>query len=174
MKTIKNISMVFFIFLSLSNYAQTDKATTTKIVGTKNYVFVATTAIPMNSAEINNVLSKMNGNTSSSSISLIGSNYELKITTDTVTAYLPYYGRAYTAPIGNDDSGIKFTSAKFTYESTKTKKGWQVTIAIKDTKEGERLSLNINENGYATLNVISNSKQSTSFNGYIAERKQKK
>ena len=97
MKTIKNISMVFFIFLSLSNYAQTDKATTTKIVGTKNYVFVATTAIPMNSAEINNVLSKMNGNTSSSSISLIGSNYELKITTDTVTAYLPYYGRAYTA-----------------------------------------------------------------------------
>lgn len=175
MKTIKNISMVFLTLLSLSSYsyAQTDKATTNKIVNEKNFVFVASTAIPMNSGDINNVLNKMSGNASSGSISLTGGNYELKITADTVTAYLPYYGRTYTAPIGNDDSGIKFTSTKFIYESTKTKKGWQVTIAIKDTKDNERLNLNIGANGYATLNVSTNTKQSISFNGYMEERKQK-
>ena len=127
----------------------------------------------MNSTDISNVMSKMNGNTGGGLISLSGSNYELKITPDSVFAYLPYYGRAYTAPIGNDESGIKFTSTKFTYESTKAKKVWRITIAIKDTKDNQRLNLSISENGYASLNISSNTKQSITFNGYIAERKQK-
>lgn len=173
MKMIKGISLVFLLLFSLSSYAQTDKATTAKIVTEKNYVFVATTAIPTNSADISKVLSKMNGNTAGGSISLTSSNYDLKVMPDSIVAYLPYYGRAYTATIGNDDGGIKFTSTKFTYVSTKTKKGWQITIVIKGTKDSERLNLNIGENGYATLNVISNTKQSISFNGYIAERKKK-
>lgn len=173
MRMIKNISLLLLVLFAINANAQTDKTTTSKIVPEKNYVFVATTAIPTNSADISNVLSKMNGNTAGGSISLTGSNYELKITPDSLIAYLPYYGRAYSAPIGNDDGGIKFTSTKFIYESIKTKKGWQVTIAIKDTKENERLNLNIGENGYATLNVISNTKQSIAFNGYITERKQK-
>lgn len=173
MKTIKNLLLVLLGLFAINANAQTDKTTTSKIVPEKNYVFVATTAIPTNSADISNVLSKMSGNTAGGSISLNGSNYELKITPDSVIAYLPYYGRAYTAPMGNDDGGIKFTSTKFTYESAKTKKGWQVTIAIKDTKDNERLNLNIGANGYAALNVSTNTKQSISFNGYIAERKQK-
>jgi hypothetical protein len=164
MKTIKNISMVFFILLSLSAYAQTDKATTARIV---------TTALPMNSGDINNILSKMNGNTTGGIINLTGSNYDLKIMPDSIIAYLPYYGRSFNAPMSNDDSGFKFTSTKFTYTTTKAKKGWRVTIAIKDTRDSQRFDLNIGENGYASLNVISNTKQSISFNGYIKERKEK-
>ena len=170
MKMIKNISIILFVLFSLSSNAQTDKVTTTKIVADKNYVFVATSAIPMNSTEINNVLSKMNGS-NGGSISLTGSNYELKITPDSVIAYLPYYGRAYTAPIGNDENGIKFTSTKYSYESVKLKKGWRVTIVIEDNKDNQRLNLNISENGYASLDLSSNTKQSITYNGYMAERK---
>lgn len=173
MKAIKNISMVFFILVSLSSYAQTDKATTTKIINEKNYVFVATTAIPMNSSDISNVLSKMNGNAAGGIINLTGSNYDLKIMPDSIIAFLPYYGRSFTAPMNNDENGIKFTSTKFTYNTTKAKKGWRVTIAIKDTKDSQRFDLNIGENGYASLNVIGNTKQSITFNGYIAELKEK-
>lgn len=171
MKLIRNISLILFVLFSLSSNAQTDKATTAKIITAKNYVFVATTAIPMNSADISNVLSKMNGGTSGS-IHLTGSSYELKINADSVIAYLPYYGRAYTAPIGNNDGGIKFTSTNFAYEATKVKKGWRVTISIKDSKDSERLNINIGENGYASLDLSSNNKQSITYNGYIAERKQ--
>jgi hypothetical protein len=174
MKTIKNISMVFFILLSLSAYAQTDKATTARIVNEKSYVFVATTALPMNSSDINNILSKMNGNVGSGGmINLTGNNYDLKVMPDSIVAYLPYYGRSFSAPMSNDENGFKFTSTKFTYTVAKAKKGWRVTINIKDTRESQRFDLNIGENGYASLNVISNTKQSISFNGYIAERKEK-
>lgn len=171
MKMIRNISLILFVLFSLSSNAQTDKATTAKIIAAKNYVFVANTAIPMNSADISNVLSKMNGG-ASGTINLTGSSYELKITADSVIAYLPYYGRAFTAPIGNNDGGIKFTSTNFTYQATKSKKGWRVTISIKDTKDSERLNLNIGENGYASLDISSNTKQSITYNGYIAERNQ--
>lgn len=160
-----------FILIAFNANAQTDKVTTAKIVAAKNFVFVATSAIPMNSTEINNVLSKMNGNTGGGSISLTGSNYELKITADSISSYLPYYGRAFSSPIGNNENGIKFTSTKFSYEVTEAKKGWSVNISIKDTKDSERLSLNIGENGYASLNVNSNTKQSITYNGYIAEHK---
>lgn len=160
-------------FVALNSTAQTDKATTTKIVNEKNYVFVATTAIPMNSSDISNILSKMNGNAAGGIINLTGSNYDLKIMPDSIIAFLPYYGRSFNAPMSNDDSGVKFTSTKFTYNTIKTKKGWNITIIIKDTRDNQRFSLNIGENGYATLSVISNTKQTISYNGYIAERKEK-
>lgn len=173
MKMIRNISVVFFILFALSSYAQTDKVTTAKIVAAKNYVFVATTAIPMNSTEMSNVLNKMNGNATGGSINLTGSSYELKIMPDSIVSYLPYYGRSFTAPMNNDENGIKFTSTNFVYDVVKAKKGWQVTITIKDTKDSHRLNLSIGENGYATLNVNSNTKQSITFNGHIAEPKLK-
>ena len=117
-------------FVALNSTAQTDKATTTKIVNEKNYVFVATTAIPMNSSDISNILSKMNGNAAGGIINLTGSNYDLKIMPDSIIAFLPYYGRSFNAPMSNDDSGVKFTSTKFTYNTIKSKKGWNITIII--------------------------------------------
>ena len=38
--------------------------------------------------------------------------YYLKVSKDTVVAYLPYFGRAYTAPADPTEGGIKFTSTK--------------------------------------------------------------
>lgn len=174
MKNLNKIGLVLLALFAFNANAQTDKATTTKIVNEKNYVFVATTAIPMNSTDINNILMKMNGNNSGGgTIHLTGNNYDVKVNPDTITSFLPYYGRSFTAPINNDENGIKFTSTKFTYNTVKTKKGWDVTITTKDTRDSQRFQLNIGENGYATLNVISNTKQTISYNGYIAERKQK-
>ncbi|MNY56250.1 hypothetical protein D3C86_1923090 [compost metagenome] len=74
-----------------------------------------------------------------------------------------------------DDSGIKFKSKNFKYKADKKKKGsWQITINPKDTRDTQSMTLNVSENGYATLNVNSNNRQSISFNGYISEPKEKK
>lgn len=165
----KSILLSLFVFVSLHVNAQTDKATTQRIVEAKNFTFVASSAIPMNNAEINNILSRMPGG-SGGSINLTGSNYDIRITPDSVIAYLPYYGRAFSAPMNQDDNGYKFTSTKFSYKNSARKKGgWDITIIPQDTKENVRMNLTISVNGYASLVVSSNNKQSITYNGYLME-----
>lgn len=174
MKKLIKLNMAFLLITSAA-MAQTDKATTAKIVAEKNYVFVATMAIPLNSVDINNVLRQLPGNTGGGNINLNGNNYTVSVTGDSVVSYLPYYGRSFTAPIGNDENGYKFTTTKFNYQLTKRKKGgWNVAISPKDIKDNVRMDLNISENGYATLYVISNNKQSITYNGYLSENKSTK
>lgn len=179
MKTLKNIFILCLLFSVTALKAQTDKATTQKVIEAQNYVFVATMAFPMNTADISKVLNRLPGGNSSGAINLNGSNYDLNVTKDSVVTYLPYYGRAYTARIGNNEGGIKFKSKDFSYTSEKRKKGgWIVTIKPKDVKDdynsNYNLTLNVTTTGYATLVVNSNNQQPITFNGYIAEQKVKK
>jgi hypothetical protein len=98
------------------------------------------------------------------------SEYDVQVTKDTVTAYLPYFGRAYTAPLNTNDNGIKFTSTHFTNTTTPRKKGgWDVVIKP-ETGDVRSLSFTISENGYTTLQVISNSRQPISFYGILTEK----
>lgn len=123
----------------------------TEKIESTNYTFVPQTALPM----------------SGKSISLDYS-YSLKVSKDTINSYLPYFGRAYTAPISPTDGGIKFTSKDFDYSVTKNKKGiWDVSITTKDTPRKYSLSLSIGDTGYATLVVNENNRQPIFFYGKI-------
>lgn len=171
MKTIRNILAVVALFFTMQTNAQTDKETTIKIINDQNFIFVATSAMPMANYEVNKVLSKMPGG-GSGLIQLSGGRYELIVHKDSVESYLPYYGRAYTATMNPDDSGIKFKSKKFSYKADKKKKGsWQISMNFKDVKESPSMILSVSENGYATLNVNSNNRQPITFNGYLSEPK---
>jgi len=175
MKTLKSILMTAVLLTGIQAFAQTDKATTTKLVNAQNFVFNATTAMPMANAEINAILSQMPGGQGGGVIQLNGSSYQLLVEKDSLSAYLPYFGRAYTPTMNSNDSGIKFNSTEFTYETKRKKKGnWVITIKPKNAIDAQVLTLNVSENGYASLNVNSNNKQSISFNGYISEPKQDK
>jgi len=128
------------------------------LVDSQTYVFVAQTALPLS------------GNTRQ-----LTSDYDLKVTPTVITSYLPYFGRAYTAPINPTQGGIQFTSNKFEYTATpKTKGGWDIQIRPKDYRDVQQLTLNISETGYATLQVTSTNRQAISFNGYITEIKTRK
>lgn len=178
MKTLKNLILMALLCSAVQLNAQTDKATTAKIVAAQNYVFVATTAYPQNSSDISRVMDKIPGsNGGGGTINLTGSTYDLKVTPDSLVAYLPYYGRSYTPKIGStDDSGIKFKSKKFSYNVVNRKKGNQViTIKTQDVQKGNyQLILTVTESGYASLSVINNDQQPITFNGYLAEPKVKK
>jgi hypothetical protein len=175
MKTLKGILMIAGLFIAAQASAQTDKATTAKLVNDQNFIFNATTAMPLANAEINAVLSQMSGGSGGGVIHLTGSRYQLLIEKDSISAYLPYFGRAYTPSMNNNDSGIKFNSTDFTYETKRKKRGnWMITIRPKNAVDAQVMTLNISENGYASLNVNSNHKQAISFNGYISEPKQDK
>ncbi|TDQ06559.1 DUF4251 domain-containing protein [Pedobacter metabolipauper] len=171
MKLIKNLFVIAALFTAIQVSAQTDTATTIRLVNAKNFIFNATTASPLSNMELNAVLSKMQGGIGSAGVvQLSGSQYKLTVTPDSVDAYLPYYGRSYTAPLNPNDSGIKFSSKKFSYTNTKKKKGnWVITIRPKDTRDINSLTIHVSTKGYASVTVNSNSKQSISFNGYISD-----
>lgn len=95
-------------------------------------------------------------------------NYDLKVSKDTIIAYLPFFGRAYTAPLSTEEAGIMFTSTNFSYSSKFAKRGgWEITIKTNDTKTRYELFLSISKNGYGTLKVISVNREGISFSGEI-------
>jgi hypothetical protein len=100
--------------------------------------------------------------------------YRVDVSPDAAVAYLPYFGRAYSAPIGTNDGGIKFTSKDYSYTVKQRKKGgWDVTLTPKDAKGVRQLFFSISENGYASLQVTSQNRQPISFYGTILEPKTK-
>lgn len=174
MKTIKIYLAALLLIVSLPVLAQTDKATTKRIIENQDFIFVATTALPMSTQEISAILNKLNSPLASGAINLSGSNYDLVVKKDSVVAYLPFFGRSYSPSLDPDDAGIKFKSKDFTYVKTNRKKGgWNIVIVPKDVKDYQKLTLYVTESGYGTLNVINNNRQPISFNGYIAEPKKK-
>jgi hypothetical protein len=105
------------------------------------------------------------------------SEYDLKVVKDSVTAFLPYFGQAYMAPNpGETEGGIKFTSTNFNYTTKQRKNGnWEISIKPKDKnvldwRDVQQLRLDVSEDGYANLQVISTSRDPISFSGYLKEK----
>jgi len=102
----------------------------------------------------------------------LDNSFSLKVKNDTIEAYLPYYGRAYTAPIDATNLGIKFTSTDFEYSSIMKKNGtYDIKIEPKDINnqhlQGIILYLNVSNSGYGSLNVQSTNRQNISFYGTL-------
>lgn len=153
----KILLICFMAVLGISTtYAQSDdkEQQVKNLIESKNYVFKAQTVFPLGGRS-----------------RILTSSYDMRVLGDSVVTYLPYFGRAYSAPIDPTDGGIDFTSTQYDYKVKENKKGWNITIQPKDTRDARELVLNITNSGYATLMVNSNNRQAISFNGYIEPRK---
>ena len=94
--------------------------------------------------------------------------YTLKITKDTISSDLPYFGRAYVAPMDPSQAGLEFVSTKFDYTLTPGKKeGWTVLIKPKNALDIREIQLNISPAGYASVQVICTNRDPITFNGII-------
>lgn len=96
--------------------------------------------------------------------------YDVKVSPDTLTVYLPFYGRAYRAPITPDENGYRFTSTDFEYQVIPGKKAGNCLIDIKinDQRRDLRFYFDIWENGVARLNVSDIDRQSISYQGEVS------
>ena len=130
------------------------------MIDNQNFVFMAQMALPLGWRTIQ-----------------LNYNYNVTVSKDSIDCYLPYYGRAYVAPINPTDptqTGIQFKTKKFDYNNSSNKKsGWEITLVPHDVKETRQMILSVSDLGYANLNIISNNRQPISFNGYITENKPK-
>lgn len=100
------------------------------------------------------------------------SGYDVLVNKDSLICYLPYFGRAYQAPINPTEGGIQFTSTSFSYAAQEDKgDSWNVDIKPNDQPGIQRLYFTIFSNGSATLHVTNTNKDAISFNGHIENKK---
>lgn len=123
-------------------------------ISTQEYIFHARTALPQRGRSV-----------------FLDARYDVTVSKDSIVAYLPYFGRAYTAPIGRDQDGIQFTSTDFDYSvEKKRKRRWEIRIKPNDVQEVQELYLSVSKNGFGSLQVTSTNRQAISFNGELAPR----
>lgn len=164
-KTIPVLLLLLTLGAGLSAQTTKEKAKQAKankvkeLISNHNYVFQAQTVFPM----------------SGRTRQIAGEGYDVTVSKDTVNSYLPYFGRAYSAPIDPSKGGIQFISKDFEYNEAPGKKGgWDITIKPKDIQDVQQLFLSVSEDGYASLQVTSTNRQPISFNGTIVEKRVRK
>ena len=152
------LATAILAFSFMAGAQEKDPAKVKAMVESKNFVFVADYVNPQ----------------SMRSRSLTTSDYDLTIKPGEVISYLPYFGRAYSAPI-DGEGGIKFTSKEFDYKLVKAKThSWDISIKPKDARDIEEMYLTVFDNGTASLRVNSVNRQSISYRGYIVAGKGEK
>ena len=97
------------------------------------------------------------------------SSYDVVVKKDSVESFLPYFGRAYQAPMDPSKGGIQFTSTNFSYIVNSGSKDdqWDVIIRPKDNNDMQEMRFNIFGNGSASLSVTSTHKDAISFTGHV-------
>lgn len=168
MKTLRNILILLLVVavgspfanaqISKSDKKAAKEAAIKKSIEARHYTFDA-----------NYVLPQRGGG------HVLTSEYDLRVTRDSVISFLPFFGRLYfDPPTGPNEGGIKFTSTKFSYDvKDKKKGGWEITIKPTDAKNINSLLLNISADGYASLSVTSNNRDFITFDGYLKEESKK-
>jgi hypothetical protein len=161
MKTFRKIFVLLLIVsagLSAAN-AQTGKdkkaaklAEIKNSIVAKRYTFIANYALPLRGGGRQ-----------------LTSEYDFRVTPDSLISFLPYFGQAYfDVPYNPTDGGIKFTSTKFEYKAVEKKKGgWEITIKPKDVKNLNTLNLYISPDGYGSLSVTSFNRDFITFDGML-------
>jgi hypothetical protein len=100
------------------------------------------------------------------------SRYDVIIKKDSVNCYLPFFGRAFQAPIDPTKGGIHFVSTDFTYNVNRENEDeWQIIMKPKDVSDVQQLLFDIFDNGNATLNVVNTHRDPISFSGHIERTK---
>ncbi|RXK85917.1 DUF4251 domain-containing protein [Filimonas effusa] len=155
MKTMLPLVLVLLLSAGCGSTRQngngTQSNTTAALVNNNNFLFRAQTATPLNGRIIN-----------------LTFEYEVKVSKDTIVAFLPYFGRAFTAPMDPSQGGIKFTSTKFSQKLQQRRRGgWELVVKPEDVPDIQILNFTITTNGYTTLQVTSTNKQPISFYGTI-------
>ena len=98
--------------------------------------------------------------------------YILQLKGDTLMVYLPYVGRAYSAPMNSSDAGFDFTTTNFSYTVKEgKKKSYIVTIKTKDKVYNTEFTLTVYDDGTTYVRTNSNDRDAVSYNGDIKEIK---
>ena len=121
------------------------------ITESKNFIFYARVATPMNARNIN-----------------LTSEYNVRVSNDSVFSYLIYQGMSHSAVFGGTENPMIFNLPFSNYKTKKTKNGYLVKLSIKNGTDHLNFSFHISESGSTNLNVSSINRQPMSYSGEIS------
>lgn len=99
---------------------------------------------------------------------VLSSQYSVLLKKDTLRSALPYFGRAYSAVIGESTSVLDFRSTTFSINKKDNGKGkWEVTVKPDDYREVQSYIFTLFTNGSAQLNVQLTNRSPISFTGSV-------
>jgi hypothetical protein len=165
MKHIKYFHFLFIVFISIPIFSQCstaqknskndNKKTSIKnMVDSQHFDFEAQSVTPLRGNFRN-----------------LTSSYDVSITGDSLRSYLPYFGRAYNPSYNLTESPLDFTSTDFSYTVSPNKKnGWNIIIKPKGKTDIQQYFFTVFDNGRASLNVTSTSRDAISFSGYLKKK----
>lgn len=133
----------------------------TQMILDTNFVFHARNANPMAGGNI-----------------ILNYNYTLTVKSDSIIGWLPYFGRSFSAPLNPSDGGVKFTTTKYKYDikPNKKKSTYQIHIVPKDlsmfatVSDVQQIWMNVGTSGYATVQIVSNTRTPISYTGTIEKK----
>ena len=148
-------ALCFAVLTCMQTQAQdSTKQTIKSLLDTKHYVFIPT-----------------NTTTGGGRLRQVTPDFFFRLNGDTLQCYLPYFGRAYTAPIDPSDAGFDFTTTDFSYAVNKGKKNsYIINVKTKDKVYNAEFMLTVYDNGYAYLRANSTDKQPVSYSGNVKEK----
>lgn len=95
----------------------------------------------------------------------VSPDYSLEVKGDTLTSYLPYFGRAYGVPYGGG-KGLNFTAPIKDYQVAKERNGaTAITIKVYNEEDDYLFRLVIFNNGSTSVDVISREREPISYSG---------
>lgn len=137
-----------------------------KMIQGQNFIFNATNANPQRMS-ILNILP--NGG---QQLQHLGPGYYVSVAKDSLSVYLPFYGRSYESNMDSRDNGIEFKTKKFKYSYNKNKRGfYDITIDVSQENSADKLILKVSEDGYSTLQVHSVRRDQMYFYGTVKPQK---
>lgn len=95
------------------------------------------------------------------------SEYEARIENDTITCYLPFFGRAHTATYGGTESPMDFTQPIEEYSFERVKKGYEIKFSVNNKSDRVNFFFQIANNGSTSLSVTSTNRSPISYYGNI-------
>jgi len=150
--------LIFFSFGQVNSQGKTEKAKSSieTLLNSKNFEFIANTAIPLTGAPKD----------------LVGSNYSITFTPEKVISYMPFYGRAYSGMAYGRDKGMRFEGKPEDFILTNTGKGYEINANVKGENDTYIISIITGNSGFATLSISSNDRGTISYQGEIVDNEQ--
>lgn len=124
------------------------------LLNSNNFEFVANTVFPLGQPPKN----------------LVGSDYTITFSPKMVISNMPYYGRAYSTPMGRD-KGMRFKGAPEIFTVSTKGSPYSVQTTVTNEKDTYSISLEVEASGYATLGIATNNRQTITYHGEVVALK---
>lgn len=160
--------MTLGMFLQCTSQTSADLTNSAEIAEDMEFTFHAKKAILM-STEIQS-LGNTIPNYTPARMSQLDNGYRIIIDDKKLDVALPYFGEIFSGPVNTTSRySLNFTSDNFSVDKSINKKGNTVLVFMpKDVRRVRRMTMEIFNNGNASVAVEAHLQQPITFDGYIA------